>query len=102
MSRSLCQDELYTQTVSGHALVHFAFFPDTGAFHLHDVVHGKVVAVPLDGTGPTYTGNFWFSDTESIRAVKSGDLLVEQEPIVRDHSSSSPGRRWVQGVLQLP
>jgi hypothetical protein len=37
------------------------------------------VAVPLDGTGPTYRGNFWFSDTETIKAVKSGDLLVEQD-----------------------
>jgi hypothetical protein len=75
----LCQDELYAQTVSGHAVVHFTFFPDTGAVHFHEDVHGKAVAVPLDGTGPTYTANFWFSDTESIRAVKSGDLLVEQD-----------------------
>jgi hypothetical protein len=75
----LCQDELYAQTVSGHSLVHFTRFSDTGAVHLHEDVHGKVVAVPLDGTGPTYTGNFWFSDTESIRAVKSRDLLVEQD-----------------------
>jgi hypothetical protein len=75
----LCQDELYAQTVSGHALVHSTRFPDTGAVHFHEDVHGKVVAVPLDGTGPTYTGNFWFSDTESIRAVKGGDLLVEQD-----------------------
>ena len=75
----LCQDELYAQTVSGHALLHVTRFPDTGAVHLHEDVHGKVVAAPLDGTGPTYTGNFWFSDTESIRAVKNGDLLVEQD-----------------------
>jgi hypothetical protein len=75
----LCQDELYAQTVSGHSLFHFAFFPDTGAFHLHEDVHGKAVAAPFDGTGPTYTANFWFSDTETIRAVKSGDLLVEQD-----------------------
>jgi hypothetical protein len=75
----LCQDELYAQTVSGHSLVHFTFFPDTGAVHFHEDVHGKAVAVPLDGTGPTYTANFWFSDTETIRAVKSGDLLVEQD-----------------------
>jgi hypothetical protein len=75
----LCQDELYAQTVSGHTVVHFTFFPDTGAVHFHEDVHGKVVAVPLDGTGPTYTANFWSSDTESIRAVKSGDLLVEQD-----------------------
>ena len=75
----LCQDELYAQTVSGHGVVHITFFPDTGAVHFHEDVHGKVVAVPLDGTGPTYTANFWSSDTESIRAVKSGDLLVEQD-----------------------
>ena len=50
-----------------------------GRFTLHEDGHGQVVAVPLDGTGPTYTGNFWFSDTESIRAVKSGDVLVEQD-----------------------
>ena len=75
----LCQDELYAQTVSGHSLLHFTYFPDTGAVHLHQDDHGKAVAVPLDGTGPTYTANFWFSDTESIRAVKSGDLLVEQD-----------------------
>jgi hypothetical protein len=54
----LCQDELYAQTVSGHAVVHRTFFPDTGAVHFHEDIHGKVVAVPLDGTGPTYTGNF--------------------------------------------
>ena len=75
----LCQDELYAQTVSGHSLVHFTFFPDTGAVYFHEDVHGQVVAVPLDGTGPTYTGNFWSSDTESIRSVKSGGLLVEQD-----------------------
>lgn len=75
----LCQDELYDQTVSGRTVFHFAFFPDTGAFHLHDISHIKVVAVPLDGTGPSYTGNFWFSDTETIRAVKGGDVLVEQD-----------------------
>ena len=75
----LCQDELYAQTVSGHSLVHRTYFPDTGAVHFHEDVHGKVVAVPLDGTGPTYTGNFWFSDTESIRAVKGSAVLVEQD-----------------------
>jgi hypothetical protein len=74
-----CQDELYAQTVSGRSVVHFTYLPDTGAFHFHEDVHGKVVAVPLDGTGPTYTGNFWFSDTESIKAVKGGALLVEQD-----------------------
>ncbi|HSC49780.1 MAG TPA: hypothetical protein VLD16_05895 [Gaiellaceae bacterium] len=75
----LCQDQLYAQTVSGHALVSFTYFPDTGAVRLHEDVHAEVVAVPLDGTGPTYTGHFWFSDTETIRAVRNGDLLVEQD-----------------------
>ena len=58
-----CQDELYTQTVSGHVVVHLTLFEETGALHFHEDVHGKVVAVPLDGTGPTYTGNLWFSRT---------------------------------------
>ena len=75
----LCQDELYAQTVSGRSVVHFTYLPDSGAFHFHEDVHGKAVAVPLDGTGPTYTANFWFSDTESIRAVKHGDVLVETD-----------------------
>jgi hypothetical protein len=75
----LCQDELYTISGNGHAVVHFTFFEDTGALHFHLLEHAQVVAVPLDGTGPTYTGNFRSSDTESIRAVKSGELLVEQD-----------------------
>ena len=45
--------------------------------HSHDVAIGKAVAVPLDGTGPTYTANFRDSDSENIRAVENGDLLVE-------------------------
>jgi hypothetical protein len=74
---TLCQDELYTTTVDGHAVVHFTFFEDTGALHFHDFAHGRVVAVPLDGTAPTYTGNFRSSDSENIRAVRHGDVLVE-------------------------
>ena len=69
----------HAQTVSGHSLVHLTYFPDTGAVHFHQDAHGKAVAVPLDGTGPTYTANIWFSDTESIRAVKGSGLLVEQD-----------------------
>jgi hypothetical protein len=75
----LCHDELYALTASGRVLVHFTYFADTGALYFHERDVGKGVAVPLDGTGPTYTTNFWDSDTESIRAVKSGDLLVEQD-----------------------
>jgi hypothetical protein len=74
---TLCQDELYTTTVNGHAVVHFTFFEETGALHFHDFAHGKVVAVPLDGTGPSYTGSFRSSDSENIRAVRHGDVLVE-------------------------
>ena len=74
-----CGGELYTVTASVHAVVHFTFFEETGAFFFHEVVHGKALSVPVDGTGPTYTGNFWNSDSESIRAVKQGDLLVETD-----------------------
>jgi hypothetical protein len=76
---TLCQDELYTVTINGRAVVHFTFFEETGALHFHLVDHGKVVAVPLDGTGPSYTGNFRFSDSENIRAVKHGEVLVETD-----------------------
>lgn len=74
-----CGGELYAVTASGHGVVHFTFFEETGALHFHEVVHGKAVNVPLDGTGPTYTANFWNSDLESIRAVKHGDALVETD-----------------------
>ena len=74
---TLCQDELYTTTVNGHAVVHFTFFEDTGALHFHEFAQGKVVAVPLDGTGPSFTGSFRSSDSENIRAVRHGDVLVE-------------------------
>jgi len=73
----LCQDELYSIAVTGHGVVHYTYFEDTGAFHFHEVLLGKAVAVPLDGTGPTYTANFRDSDSENIRAVKHGAVLVE-------------------------
>jgi hypothetical protein len=74
-----CQDELYAVTANGHAVVHFTFFEETGALHFHEVMHGKAVSVPLDGTGPSYTANFRNSDSENIRAVKHGDVLVETD-----------------------
>jgi hypothetical protein len=74
-----CQDELYAIRANGRARMHFTFFEDTGALYFHQRDFGRVVAVPLDGTGPTYTAQFWDSDTESIRAVKSTGLLVEQD-----------------------
>ena len=75
----LCQDELYAITANGRTVVHRTFFEETGALYFHVVDHAKVVAVPLDGTGPSYTGTFRVSDSESIRAVKNGDVLVETD-----------------------
>jgi hypothetical protein len=74
-----CGGELYAVTASGRAVVHFTFFEETGALHFTEVVHGKAVSVPVDGTGPTYTANFRNSDSENIRAVKHGDVLVETD-----------------------
>jgi hypothetical protein len=74
-----CQDELYTTSVNGRSFSHFTYFQETGALHFHEVVYGKVVAVPLDGTGTTYRGNFRTSDSESIRAVRHGNVLVETD-----------------------
>jgi hypothetical protein len=75
-----CQTEIYATTfTNGFTIEHYTYFPDTGALHYHLVAHGKVVAVPLDGTGPSYTGHFRFSDSTNIRNVKRGELgeLVE-------------------------
>lgn len=75
-ARVVCQDELYTLTVQGHVTLHYTYFEETGAVHFHSVDHGHIVAVPLDGTGPSYTGNFRESNSANLRAVKHGDLLV--------------------------
>jgi hypothetical protein len=89
-----CQDELYAVSANGHAVVHFTFFEETGALHFHLVDHGKAVAVPLDGTGPTYTANFSDRDLESIRAVKHGDVLVETDTdLIRTVAHGSDGSR---------
>lgn len=79
----LCQDELYEQSGTGHALTHFtaAGIDDDGNFilplHFHFLVHAKIVAAPLDGTGPSFTGHFRTSDSENIRNVKHGEVFVE-------------------------
>jgi hypothetical protein len=57
-------------------VLHFTFFEETGAFHFIFVDQGKAVAVPLEGTGPTYTAKFSDKDLENIRAVRHGDVLV--------------------------
>jgi len=81
----LCQEELYEQTVTGQMVTHItaAGLDEDGnpilPLHFHFLVHAQVVAVPLDGTGPTYIGHFRSSDTESIRNVKQGDVFVETD-----------------------
>jgi hypothetical protein len=90
----LCQDELYDITATGHTLVHYDYFPDTDAFHVHFSDHGSVVAVPVDGTGPTYTGNFWDLDSDNIRAVRHGDVLVQKDTdLMRAIAHGSDGSR---------
>ena len=74
-----CTEEPYVQTLDTHGVVHFTFFEEKGAFHFHERMHGRSVSVPLDGTGPTYTASFRNSDTENIRSVKHGDVLVETD-----------------------
>jgi hypothetical protein len=74
-----CGGELYAVTASGRMVVHFTFFEETGRLRFHEVAHGKAVSVPVDGTGPTYRANFWNSDSESIRAVRRGQVLVETD-----------------------
>jgi hypothetical protein len=75
-------------------VVHFTFFEETGALHFHLVDHGKAVAVPVDGTGPTYTASFSDRDLENIRAVKHGDVLVETDTdLIRTVAHGSDGSR---------
>jgi hypothetical protein len=74
-----CGDELYVQTLDTRGVVHVTSFEETGAYHFHEFFHGKSVNVPLDGTGPTYNATFRGSDSENIRAVRHGDVLVETD-----------------------
>ena len=70
-----CQTELYTTNfTNGFAVEHFTYFPNTGALHFHEWSHGKIVAVPLDGTGPSYRGQFRFGHSENYRNVERGEL----------------------------
>lgn len=74
-----CQDEPYAITATGQSFLHFTYFEETGALYFHLVDQGKAVAIPLDGTGPSYTANFFDMDLEGIRAVKNGDVLAEED-----------------------
>jgi hypothetical protein len=89
-----CEDEPYAVTATGHTVVHFTYFEETGALHFHLVDHGKAVAIPVDGTGPSYRANFGDSDLENIRAVKQGDVLVEEDTdLFRTVAHGSDGSR---------
>jgi hypothetical protein len=89
-----CQDELYAITATGHTVVNFTFFEETGALYFHLVDHGSAVAIPVDGTGPSYTANFFDFDLEGIRAVKHGDVLVEEDTdLFRTVAHGSDGSR---------
>ena len=89
-----CQTELYSTTFYGsHTVVHFTYFPDTGALHFHEMAHGKIVAVPLDGTGPSYRGNWRLSDSENIRNVKRGELVEVDTDFDRFVAHGSDGSR---------
>jgi hypothetical protein len=81
---TVCQEELYTTTVNGRTLTHLTAATDeqgniTVPLHFRDVTWGNVVAVPLDGTGVSYTGRFYSSDSENIRGVRHGSLFVETD-----------------------
>ena len=74
-----CQDEPYHVTANGIFVVHLTYFPDSDTYHVLVYDHGTVVATPVDGTGPTYTGNFSDIDSNNVRVVKRGDVLVDKD-----------------------
>jgi hypothetical protein len=89
-----CPGELYNFTVTGRTVVHYTFFEDSGAVRLSVIDHGHAVAVPADGTGPTYTSSFFDYDLETIRAVRHGSVLVEEDTdLFRTVGHGSDGSR---------
>ena len=89
-----CQAELYTTNFSkAFQVEHFTYFPETDALHYHLMSHGKIVAVPLDGTGPSYRGQFRYSDSENIRNVKRGELVEVDTDLDRFVARGSDGSR---------
>ncbi len=89
-----CQTELYATTFSkGKAVAHVTYFPETDEAHFHEWTHGKIVAVPLDGTGPSYRGQFRYSDSENIRNVKRGELVEVDTDLDRFVARGSDGSR---------
>lgn len=81
---TVCQGELYTTTVNGRTLTHVTAATDeqgniTLPIHLRDVTWGNVVAVPLDGSGVSYTGRFYASNSHNIRGVRGGSAFVDKD-----------------------
>ena len=81
---TVCQEELYTTTVNGRTLVHVTAATDehgniTLPLHLRDVTWGNVVAVPLDGTGVSYAGRFYSSNSHNFRGVRHGSVFVDKD-----------------------
>ena len=72
----ICQTELYTVTADLRVTTHLTAL-DSGMFRFTEIVNGRAVGVPLDGTGITYTATFHQFDLETIRAVGSGGVLAE-------------------------
>ncbi len=79
------QGELYNFDAQGWTMTHLtaAGFDEQGnvvfPLHFRSLDRGNVTAVPVDGTGPTFRGHFSASDAENIRAVKHGELFVEED-----------------------
>ena len=90
---TLCQDELYTTTFyKSMAVVHVTYFPETDEAHFHEWSHGQVVAVPLDGTGPSYRGQFRFGHSDTYSSVERQEL-VRQTYMDRFVAHGSDGSR---------
>jgi hypothetical protein len=90
---TLCQTELYTTTFIGHSVEHVTYFPETEALNYHLSAHAKVVSVPLDGTGPTYTGTTRLVEGANIRNVKRGELVVVGRNLDRTVLKGSDGSK---------
>ena len=78
----LCQTELYETSVEGHSTTHLTARTDADgniipSLRFQEIIHAKVVAVPLDGTGVTYVGHFKQFDLETIRSVRNGEVIAE-------------------------
>jgi hypothetical protein len=79
-----CHDEFYHMTVDGRFVFHRTYRIDADGnpippFRLTEQNHAHTTLVPLDGTGPTFVGTFYFKDLETIRSVKHGQVMAETD-----------------------